>query len=575
MAMENPTVCRNPMTGELFLETRLRGYDVLNNPYLNKGMAFSQQERIELELEGLLPATVKTLDQQCDRMYEELNSKHTLLEKNVFLTSLHDHNETLFFYLLRSHLPELLPLIYTPVVGEEIRHYSHIYPRPRGIYLSYENRDRMAEILDHRAFRQIDLICVTDGQRILGLGDQGVGGIGITLGKLILYTACAGIHPATTLPIGLDVGTDNEALLQDPHYIGWRHPRLTGEDYDGFIEQFVTTVQRKFPYCVLHWEDFGKLNAIRLLDHYCDRLCTFNDDLQGTGAVALVTLLVACQKTGIPLKEQKIVFFGAGTAAIGIARQLVIALQNMGLSATEAYSRLYLINRSGLLQDKSVLLSFQVPFAQPSERLQSWNVANRQRITLSEVVSHVQPTVLIGVSSQAGAFSREIIEEMALHVERPIILPLSNPNSQAEAQPQDLIHWTNGRVMVATGSPFDPVAYQGRLISISQCNNAYIFPGLGLGAIATGASRISEGMLYAAATALSRITSVGKDFDNSVDKGLLPPLENALAMSEQIAIAVGQEAYRSELATTGKVENLGALIDTKRWQPSYYPLRPI
>jgi malate dehydrogenase (oxaloacetate-decarboxylating) len=567
--MLDTTIHTDPRTGEDYLVTSLRGYDVLNNPFLNKGTAFTPSERTELALDGLLPAAVKTIEQQRARAYEELNSKHTLLEKNVFLTSLHDHNETLFFDLLQQHLSEIIPLIYTPVVGEEIQQYSHIYPRPRGLYLSYPSRSRLEEILTHRPFRDVALICVTDGERILGLGDQGAGGIGIAIGKLILYTACAGIHPATTLPVGLDVGTNNLALLEDPHYLGWRHERISQDEYDDFIEQFVTVVQGQFPNALLHWEDFAKANATRHLERYRHRLCTFNDDIQGTGAVTLATLLAALQVTGQSFQAQRIVFFGAGTAGIGIAEQLRVACQQQGLSEREAYSRLYLVNHGGLLQEGQKLLPFQLPYAKAKTDLDHWQVENRHHITLEEVVKNVHPTILIGVSSQAGAFTREIIGEMAAHIEHPIILPLSNPNARAEAQPEDLMQWTRGRALVATGSPFPPVIYGGRSIPISQCNNAYIFPGLGLGVLATKAKTVTEGLLHAAAQALSQLSPAL----HHADLPLLPPLENSLAIAREIARSVGREAYHSGLAQTGEESCLERQINDKIWKARYVSLR--
>jgi malate dehydrogenase (oxaloacetate-decarboxylating) len=559
----------DPLTGEEYLVTSLRGYDVLNNPFLNKGTAFTPSERADLELDGLLPTAVKTIEQQRARFYEELNAKHTFLEKNVFLTSLHDHNETLFFDLLQHHASEIIPLIYTPVVGEEIQKYSHIYPRPRGIYLSYPLRDRLEEMLSHRPFRDVDIICVTDGERILGLGDQGAGGIGIAIGKLILYTVCAGIHPTTTLPVGLDVGTNNPVLLEDPLYLGWRHERISPDEYDVFIEQFVTVVQRLFPNAILHWEDFAKANATRLLETYRHRLCTFNDDIQGTGAVTLATLLAALQVTGQSFQDQRIVFFGAGTAGIGIAEQLKTTFQQLRLSEKEAYSRLYLLNRGGLLQKGRNLLPFQLPYAKTKDDISHWQITNSDRISLEEVIKNVHPTILIGVSSQAGAFTREIVLEMAAHTDRPIILPLSNPNSCAEAQPEDLIRWTAGRAIVATGSPFPPVTYGGRSLPITQCNNAYLFPGLGLGVLATRARVITNDLFQSAARALSQLSPALGDRHQP----LLPSLEDSPAIARKIATAVGQESYRSGLAQVGSEENLERQIEENIWKIRYINLR--
>lgn len=560
----------HPATGEQYLSVPLRGLSLLNNAFLNKGMAFTLEERTQLGLTGLLPAAVRDIETQLSEVREELDRQATDLDRNVFLNALLDRNETLFYRLVQDHVTEMVPLIYTPVVGEAIANYSHNFNRPRGIYLSYPDRDRMEEILEHRAYRDVDLICVTDGERILGLGDEGAGGIGITVGKLALYTICAGVHPATCLPIGLDVGTNNEALLNDPEYIGWRHERIRGKDYDDFIAQFVDVVKRNFPHIFLHWEDFGKQNATRILNTYRPQLCTFNDDIQGTGAVALSTLLAALKTTGQRLTDQRVAFLGAGTAGVGIADKIREMMIRDGLSKEEAYNRFYLVDIHGLLQNGQEMADFQQPYAKRPEQLDEWQVQDRSNITLAEVVQHAQPTVLIGVSSQAAAFKEPIIRAMAGHAERPIIMPLSNPTSKCEAVPQDVINWTEGRAIVATGSPFDDANYEGRTIPVTQCNNAFIFPGIGLGVVATRPTAVSNGMIQAAVECLaSHAPSLG---DPSAR--LLPSLEDAREVCQAIAMAVGAAAYDEGLATIGSKDELAGLIRGKIWRPEYLTYRP-
>ncbi|MGE9296400.1 MAG: oxaloacetate-decarboxylating malate dehydrogenase, partial [Puniceicoccales bacterium] len=395
----------HPATGERFLNVSLKGTELLNNSFLNKGTAFPAEERFQFGLTGLLPHGERGLDIQLTDVLEELGRQKEGLDKNIYLNGLLDRNETLFYRLVQDNVSEMVPLIYTPVVGEAIVNYSHNFNRPRGLYLSYPNRDRMEEMLDHRHFEQVDVICVTDGERILGLGDEGAGGIAITVGKLALYTICAGVNPAGCLPIGLDVGTDNEDLLNDPQYIGWRHNRIRGKEYDDFIAQFVDLVKRKFPKVYLHWEDFGKSNATRILSTYRDELCTFNDDIQGTGAVALATILAGLKTTEQDIKEQRVAFLGGGTAAVGIADKIRLAMMNAGLSEEEAYERFFLVDIHGQLQDGQELADFQKPYAKTADQLKDWDAVDPANITLAEVVKHAAPTILIGVSSQTGAFT--------------------------------------------------------------------------------------------------------------------------------------------------------------------------
>jgi len=559
----------HPATGEQYLSVSLAGSALLHNSFLNKGTAFPEEERFQLGLTGLIPHAERGLDVQIAEAKEELARQREELDKNTFLNDLLDRNETVFYKLVQDNVQEMVPLIYTPVVGEAIVNYSHNFNRPRGLYLSYPNRDRLDEMLDHRRFEHIDVICVTDGERILGLGDEGAGGIAITVGKLALYTICAGVNPATCLPIGLDVGTDNETLLNDPQYVGWRHERIRGKDYDDFIAQFVDAVKRKFPRVYLHWEDFGKQNATRILATYRDQLCTFNDDIQGTGAVALATILAALKTIGQGIEDQRVAFLGGGTAGVGIADKIRMAMMNVGLSEQEAYDRFFLVDIQGLLQEGQDLADFQKPYAKRPEQLKEWELVDAANISLGEVVKHAAPTILIGVSSQPGAFTEAIIRSMADRVDRPIILPLSNPTSKCEAHPEDLVAWSEGRAVVATGSPFDDVPYRGKMIPVTQCNNAFIFPGIGLGVVATKPAKVSDGMILAAVECLA---SHAPSLDDASAR-LLPPLESAREVCQRIAVAVGRAAIEEGLATEGDLENLESTIRGKVWRPEYLPYR--
>ncbi|HKY04967.1 MAG TPA: NAD-dependent malic enzyme, partial [Blastocatellia bacterium] len=493
----------------------------------------------------------------------------TDLERYVFLVSLQDRNETLFYRLLQEHITEMMPVIYTPVVGLACQNYSHIYRRPRGLYVSYPHRSQIDVILSNSPVSEVEVIVVTDGERILGLGDLGVGGMGIPVGKLSLYTLCAGIHPATTLPIILDVGTDNQQLLDDPLYIGWRHRRMRGREYDDFVEAFVDGVTRIFPNALLQWEDFARNNAGRLLEKYRDRLCTFNDDIQGTGAVALAGILAAVSVTGAKISEQRIVMLGAGSAATGISDQLVTAMVTEGLSREEARSKIWLVDSHGLVLSGYGGEQFVHKYAHESEEVSGWKLEAPARVFLADVVKNLHPTVLIGIAAQTGAFTEEIVREMAAHVERPIIFPLSNPTSKSEAVPSDLIEWTAGRALVATGSPFADVVYGDRIIQVGQCNNAYIFPGIGLGVIASGATRVTNEMFVAAARALSRMSPVHTDPAAS----LFPPLVRVREVSRNVAVAVGLEAVREGVAEAIPGHELERRVDAKMWSPRYVPYR--
>ena len=550
---------------ETLFETSLSGQVLLDNPLLNKGSAFPEDERREFGLLGLLPLHSSTIDEQLARTYENYRRKESDLERYVFLTALQDRNETLFYRLLEEHISEMMPVIYTPTVGEGCRQYSHVFRRPRGLYIAYPHRFEISALLDNAAAERVEVIVVTDGERILGLGDLGVGGMGIPIGKLSLYSVCAGIHPATTLPIMLDVGTDNPELLEDPLYLGWRHPRVRGEEYDDFIERFVVAVKQKFPQVLLQWEDFSKHNAGRLLERYRDRLCTFNDDIQGTGAVTLAGLFAAMNLLGSTLSEQRIVILGAGSSAIGICDQIVTAMVQAGQSEHDAKRRLWLVDSKGLVHDgRNNLESSKQKYAQPAASIAATGV------TFFDVVKNVHPTILIGTSGQHGAFSEDVVREMARHVERPVIFPLSNPTSKSEATPGDLLYWTNGRALVATGSPFPAVRHEGRLIKIGQCNNAFIFPGVGLGVIAARARRVTNAMFSAAARVLSEFSPALSDPNGA----LFPPLEVVQEISYRVALAVGAEAVRAGL-TSLSLDSLERAVTEKMWIPQYVSLRHV
>ena len=542
------------------------GQSLLDLPLLNKGTAFSIKERHDLGLMGLLPPRVETIEEQVERCYESFKLEPTNLDKHIFLRELQDTNETLFYRLVLDYIVEMLPIIYTPVVGEACQKFSHIYRRPRGLFISYPERDDMDEILANCALDNVEAIVVTDGERILGLGDQGAGGMGIPVGKLSLYTAIGGIDPTTTLPIMLDVGTNNQDRLKDPNYIGWRHERITGDDYDNFIETFVSAIMKAFPDVLLQFEDFASRNASPILAKYRDRLCTFNDDIQGTAAVTTGTILAAAALTGRNLDDHRIVMLGAGSAGIGISNQLVATMVATGMSEAEARSRFFVIDSHGLIHDgRSGLAPYKVPFEQKLADLADWERAEGDEISFADTVKNAQPTILVGVTGQPGVFTEEIVREMASHCDRPIIFPLSNPTSRCEADPQDLINWTEGKAIMATGSPFDPVHYDGRDFPIAQCNNSYIFPAMGLGVRAANARRVSDEMFMAAAIALKEFSPAMKDPQGD----LLPPLEDLRKLARHIAIAVAKKAQGQGLADKTSPEEIERRVDEKMWQPSY------
>jgi malate dehydrogenase (oxaloacetate-decarboxylating) len=551
-----------------YIITALTGYALLSNPLLNKGMAFTHKEREEFNLVGLIPPNETTLAIQQERSYETFQSKATDLEKYIYLRDLQDSNETLFYSLLLEHIAEMMPIVYTPTVGLGCQRYSHIYRRPRGVYLAYAERDHLEKILSHPRFERVKTIVVSDGERILGLGDQGAGGMGIPIGKLALYCACAGIHPSATLPILLDTGTNNPELLSDPLYIGWHHERIRGTQYDDFISLFVAAVKKRFPKVLLQWEDFAQQNANPILERYRDELCTFNDDIQGTAAVAAGTLFAAINVTGVPLAQQKIVVVGAGSAGIGICNLLVKAMVEAGVPESTARKQFYLVDRDGLLlDDMPSLLAFQKPFAQSKSVTDKWQLTETNKLSLADVVGNVHPTLLIGVSGQPGIFTESIIKDMAAHVARPMIFPLSNPTTRAEATPEDLVKWTRDQAIIGTGSPFANITRDGKSFRVDQTNNCYIFPGIGLGIIAVKAQRITDNMFMAAARALADASPA----KNNPRANLLPPLTQIREVSLQVAIAVAKEAIAAGIAKYDEFEPLEIHIKKMMWGVTYMP----
>jgi len=543
-----------------------RGMDLLDSPSLNKGTAFTERERTTFGLHGLLPPHTETLDEQVGRAYEAFQKKDNDLERHIYLRALQDTNEVLFYKLLLNHIEEMTPIVYTPTVAQACEQFSHIYRRPRGLFISYPLRDSIPQLLRNRLNKDIDVIVVTDGERILGIGDQGAGGLGIPIGKLSLYTLIGGIRPERTLPIVLDVGTNNTERLNDPEYLGWRHERITGQDYLDFVDRFVQAVEHELPGTCLQWEDFSTPHARPILQRYRDQLLTFNDDIQGTAAVALGAVLGAVKVTGKSLKEQQIVMFGAGSAGIGVADGLRTAMKGEGLSDDQARSRFWVIDKGGLLHSgRKDLTSEQNTYAQPDIRVSGWPRTSDGHIGLADVIGKIEATVLIGLSTVGGAFSEPIVREMARKVERPIIFPLSNPTSKSEAKAEDLIRWTDGRALVASGSPFAPVTYHGRRIPIAQCNNVYIFPAMGLGVVASGARRVTEPMMLAAARALGANSPALKDPSAS----LLPPLTDIRRVAADIALAVGIEAQRNGVAPKLSEEELRRRVHERQWTPAY------
>lgn len=548
------------------VQTKIPGHALLENPLTNKGTAFTLEERAELGLNGLLPYHVSTLEEQVARRYQNFTELQTDIAKYTFLNALQNRNEVLFYRFVLEHVAEMTPYIYTPTVGSVSTNYSSLYREQRGLYLSYPDKDSIRQMIANYPIKDIDVIVVTDGERILGLGDLGVGGMAIPVGKLALYTLFGGIHPGRALPIILDVGTNNNQMLEDPLYIGWRNPRVRGAEYDDFIDRFIQAIKAEYPNVLLQWEDFARPNAQPLLDRYRRSLCTFNDDIQGTAAVALAAVYSAIKLSHGRLKDQRFAVLGGGSAGVGICNKLILAImREEKISEEEARELFYIVDINGVLQEGQELFPTQKPYARSKESFKSWKVANPEHITLLEVVQNAHPTILIGVSTQGGAFNEQIIKEMHKHVKRPVIFPLSNPTSLSEALPADLIKWTKGDAIIATGSPFQPVAHEGHLYHIAQCNNVYVFPGVGLGLIATKARYASDDVFINAAKVLSDYSPLLKD----PHAPLFPTLDNLREVTREIAIAVAKTVIKEGHSALNSIDSVEKLIDETMWTPEY------
>jgi malate dehydrogenase (oxaloacetate-decarboxylating) len=540
------------------------GMGLLEDPLGNKGTAFTEAERSELGLRGLLPSAVETLDQQVARSYYEYQRQPDDLARHINLRALQDTNETLFYRLVLDHVEEMLPIIYTPTVGLACQRFSEIYRRPRGLFIPFPDADRIGEILRNRPRRDVDVIVVTDGQRILGLGDQGIGGMGIPIGKLSLYTGLGGIDPARTLPVLLDVGTDNLQRLDDPMYLGWRQHRVGDDDYYGFVDKFVQAVRAELPEVLLQWEDFATPHALPILDRYRDQLLTFNDDIQGTAAVAVAALTAGARATGSRPREQTVVMLGAGSAGIGVSEQIVRSMVADGLSEADARARIYVVDVRGLLTDDRTDISpAQRRLAQPAGRVRAG--ADGEPASFAAVVAAARPTALIGLSTATGAFTEDIVREMAAHTERPIIMPLSNPTSRSEARPQDLADWTGGQALVAAGSPFPPMNVNGQHIPVAQANNVYVFPGVGLGVTAVRATRVTDAMMTAAATAVGQQATIHQHGQGM----LLPERSQLVDTATAVAQAVARAAVAGKVAPELTGDQIDEAIQRTRWVPEY------
>jgi malate dehydrogenase (oxaloacetate-decarboxylating) len=554
-----------------YLYTHYAGPALLETPLLNKGSAFTERERKSFNLLGLVPPRYESIEEQVERAYMQYSSFVSPLNKHIFLRAIQDNNETLFYGLLQKHIEEMMPIIYTPTVGEACERFSDIYRSSRGLFISYDERHLMGDILRNATKRKVKVIVVTDGERILGLGDQGIGGMGIPIGKLSLYTACGGISPAYTLPVMLDVGTNNQKLLDDPMYMGARHPRIPGQQYNEFLDMFISEVSDRWPEAMIQFEDFAQPNAMPLLQKYRDKVCCFNDDIQGTAAVTLGTILAACRARGDKLSQMKVAFVGAGSAGCGIAEMLVQQMLFEGLNEAQARARVFMIDRFGLLSEgMENLRDFQQKLAQQASNIAAWSYSG-EFASLLDVVNCAKPDILIGVSGQPGLFTEQVIRTMAEHCDTPIIFPLSNPSRQVEARPEQVIEWTKGKVVIATGSPFDPVTYNGKVFPIVQCNNSYIFPGIGLGVIASKARLISDEMIMAASNALALESPLAK----GESEHLLPRLTQISSLSSKIALAVAKVAMEQGLALKLNDEVLEQRIESNVWKAQYRPYKRV
>ncbi|KPJ68116.1 MAG: malate dehydrogenase [Coxiella sp. DG_40] len=548
------------------IETSLRGKQLLANSDLNKDTGFIATERIILDLVGKLPPKIETIEEQVQRCYKQYQELSSNIAKYIYLNNLHNRNQTLFYKLVGDYLSEMMPIIYTPTVGEAIEKFSQIYQSPRGLFISYPDKDHITKILDSYSGSDIDLIVVSDAEGILGIGDQGVGGIYICIGKLAVYTLCADINPYRVLPIQLDVGTDNQKMLDDPMYLGWKHQRIRGKDYDDFIDAFVSAVRKKFSNIFLHWEDFGRDTARQNLERYLNKMCTFNDDMQGTSVITSAAISSAMIVLNQKLSEQCIIFHGAGTSATGIADRICTAMVKEGLSIKDARSRIWMLGSRGLItEDLPNITQYQKTYARTRQEISDWQLTNSEKIDLLDVIKNVHPTILIGCSTVSKAFNQEIVTTMAKHVERPVILPLSNPTSKSEAIPSDLFKWTNNKVLVATGSPFPDVDVNGKKIRVAQCNNAFAFPGIGLGIIAVKAKRVTDNMLTAACQTITALSPVNQD----KSAPLLPSIKDLKKVSYTVAVAVAKQAIADGVADDIDIETA---IKFAKWQPKYYSL---
>jgi malic enzyme len=554
-------------TGERYVVPQLRGVDLIKSPLLNKGTAFTREERATFGLEGLLPDHVQSIEEQIDRVRHQLDQKTSDLGRNVYLNGLLDRNETLFYRFVIDNLPEVVPVIYTPTVALACSHWSRIYRRSRGLWITPRDTGRMPQILRNRLARDRPVVVVTDNEGILGIGDQGAGGIGIPVGKLALYTAGAGIHPSRTIPISLDVGTDNSELLADPLYLGYRKPRLRGDEYFALVDEFVAAVREVYPGGLLQWEDFGNRTSFRNLEEHLETVPSFNDDIQGTAAMVVGGLIAATDYAGRKLTEQRVVIVGAGSAGIGIRELIAAAMVQEGASRADADSRIFVLDSRGLVvEGRPDLTDMKRRVAVGTGEVNDWTIDDHP-IGLRDVVRNARATVLIGVSGVPGVFDEEVITTVGRHVARPVIMPLSNPTSLTEVTPANALRWTGGRAIVATGSPFPPVDFDGRTVKIGQGNNALIFPGLGLGVVAVGARMVTAEMFIAAARALAGTTSRAL-----LDSGqIYPDISDVRAVSEAVAVAVAKQAIAD--GTADPVDDVEAVVASQMWSPKYLPYR--
>lgn len=560
--------CLDENTGHQWIETNLRGKTLLSTPLLNKDTAFSEEERSDLDLLGKLPPVVESIEQQLQRIRYQYTRYSSNLTRYVYLNNLHDSNEILFYRFLSENIEEMLPMIYTPNVGFAVKEFSHEFRHPRGLYITYEEMDKLEDIFTHRTHPDIDIMVITDGEAVLGIGDQGVGSMQISIAKLVVYSLC-GMDPYKTLPIMLDVGTDNALLLDDPLYLGWRHKRIKGKDYKTFINRFVEVAHDMFPDTFLHWEDFGRQNASYILDKHENTHCMLNDDMQGTGVVTLAAILSAIEVTAIPIQNHRMVIFGAGTAGVGIAEQFFDALIRQGIAPEEAKKAFWLIDREGLIFENSPNISKQSKqFARSQSEEQEWQGLDKDLLT---IVQKVKPTILIGTSTVRGAFTQEIIETMAYHVAQPIVFPLSNPNDNCEAIPENVLKWSKGKALIATGSPFDPVQFEDKEFVIGQCNNALAFPGIGLGVNAVRAKRLTDNMLWAAAQAIAEKSPARLD----LTEPLLPKISDIPILAEHVAIKVAEQAVQDCVATKVPTQAMASFIHKNFWKPIYKPFKAV